>query len=168
MIKRYEIIENRVANDSVRNYKERFSLGNGETMNVRCPFGSYDPRIQETLRARLLVGKVVRVKRGKSPAGILLRLKAEEFATIARALADSGFPERREKFVREINGLDGFMEAEEGDAKGTPRLAKDSPLDAAFQRFYEKEDNIFWDLCMRYFNHMMRREQRVYSFFISY
>jgi hypothetical protein len=168
MTGKHEILENRISDHSIRNYKERFSLGSGDTINVRCAFGSYDPGIQETISARLLVGKVIRVKRGKVVAGIMLRLKTEEFATVARALADSGFPERREAFVRETRGLDGCVETEEGGIGGPPRLMKGSPMDAAFQQFFAREDNVFWDLCMRYFDHMVRRERRVYSFFISY
>ena len=169
MMDKYTIIENEVSDVSVRNRKEKYSLADGNIINIRCRHGQYDPEIQRILSAKLSIGKVEKVRRGREKIGLILRLKIKHITTLVKAISDSGFLEKKEKFFLEARSLDGFVPVEKDEKSDDVQpLLKDSPKDRAYQEFFANNDNEFWDLCLIYFDHMYKSEQEIYRFFISY
>jgi hypothetical protein len=163
------IKENEISDLSIRNQKERYAILNQDVINIRCPHGKYDPEIQETISARLALGKLEKVKQSGESVGMILHLKPGDLASLAQALSDSGFLEHLEKFYRETAGLDGFIQAGK-DEQGRPLkiLLKDTPADKAYQVFFSERDHDFWFLCLTYFTHITEEERKKYSFFISF
>ncbi len=163
---KYQVLENDISGDSIRNYKERYALDQENITSIRCQHGKYDPELQQDISARLAVGKTEKVKEKGRKIGTVLHIKNRDIPSLAQALSDSGFIKEIETFYERTNGLEGYERgAKPGEVK---RLQKDSPMDKAYQEFFQKKDRPFWALCFAYLAHIFQEERKVYSFFVSY
>jgi hypothetical protein len=164
----YEILNRQVSDDAVRNLKESYAISGQDVINVLCPHGRYDPKLQEMVSDGLSIGKVEEIRIGEERIGSILHLRYEDLSTLIQAVSDSGFVPRFSCFQRVTKGLTGALDEERYSAgRNIKSILKDSPLDKAYQTFFSKERNAFWELCLTYRNYMLRHRRTIYSFFVS-